>query len=128
MTTINDYYLGVRMLADRVGVDVWDINHTKIDAYLQLEERPISRFWFGSPCRLIRRLDVLIHVYLPNAIEQGYPELATYLRQRHLDGVGVGVSGRLQVANTCGIRYTEYMEETPPRNGVNMIELKHKNS
>ena len=37
MTTINDYYLGVRMLADRVGVDVWDINRTKIDAYLQLE-------------------------------------------------------------------------------------------
>jgi len=75
MTRLNDYYLGVRMLADRVGVDVWDINQTRIDAYLQLEERPI-----GSPCRLIRRLDVLIHVYLPNTLEQGYPELATYLR------------------------------------------------
>ena len=80
MTTLNDYYIGIRMLANRTGVDVWDINQTRIDAYLQLEERPISRFWFGSPCRLIRRLDVLIHVYLPNAIEQGYPELATYLR------------------------------------------------
>ena len=71
MTTINNYYIGVRMLADKAGVDVWDINHTKIDAYLQLEERPISRFWFGSPCRLIRRLDVLIHVYLPNAHRAG---------------------------------------------------------
>ena len=34
------------------------------------------------------------------------------------------MSGRLQVANTCGIRYTEYMKETPSRNGANMIELK----
>ena len=44
MTTLNDYYIGIRMLANRTGVDVWDINQTKIDAYLQLEERPISRW------------------------------------------------------------------------------------
>ena len=47
---------------------------------LKAEGRPVSRFWFGSPCRLIRALDVAVHVWLPSAIEGGFPELATYLR------------------------------------------------
>ena len=36
------------------------------------------------------------------------------------------MSGRLQVANTCGISYTEYMEEAPPRKRANMLDQEAK--
>lgn len=68
------------MFADRVGVDYWDIDHNRVRAYIKNEMEPSSRFWFGSPCRFVRTLDLLVHVYLPSAIEAKYPELATYLR------------------------------------------------
>jgi hypothetical protein len=68
------------MFADRVGVDYWDIDHNRVRAYIKNEMEPSSRFWFGSPCRFVRTLDLLVHVYVPSAIEAKYPELATYLR------------------------------------------------
>ena len=77
---MNNYYIGLRMFADRVGVDYWDIDHNRVRAYIKNEMEPSSRFWFGSPCRFVRTLDLLVHVYLPSAIEAKYPELATYLR------------------------------------------------
>lgn len=46
----------------------------------EVEGSPISRFIFGSPCRFIRRLDILVHIIFPELIEKGYPELARYLR------------------------------------------------
>jgi hypothetical protein len=68
------------MVADRVGIDFWGIDHRRIHTYIKNEMKPCSRFWFGSPCRFIRSLDLMVHVYLPSAIEKKYPELALYLR------------------------------------------------
>jgi len=45
-----------------------------------VEKKPESRFWFGSPCRFIRTLDVLVHIVLPEAIESIFPRTAKYLR------------------------------------------------
>jgi hypothetical protein len=44
------------------------------------EGSPISRFVFGSPCRFVRRLDILTHIIAPELIEYTHPELARYLR------------------------------------------------
>ena len=40
-----------------------------------------SRFWFGSPCRFVRRIDVLVHIVLPELIETRLPRLAVSLRK-----------------------------------------------
>jgi len=68
------------MVADRVGIDLWDIDHGRIHAYIKNEMKPCSRFWFGSPCRFVRTLDLMVHVYFPSTIEEKYPEFALYLR------------------------------------------------
>lgn len=44
------------------------------------EQEPRSRFLFGSPCRYIRRLDLAIHVVLPELIAGPLPIWACYLR------------------------------------------------
>lgn len=46
----------------------------------EVEGSPISRYWFGSPCRFIRRLDIIVHIIMPELIEFSHPELARYLR------------------------------------------------
>lgn len=46
----------------------------------EVEGSPISRYWFGSPCRFIRRLDIIVHIVLPEIIEPTHTELARYLR------------------------------------------------
>lgn len=46
----------------------------------EVEGSPVSRFIFGSPCRFVRRLDIIVHIVLPSLISQNYPELARYLR------------------------------------------------
>jgi hypothetical protein len=46
-----------------------------------VELTPESRFWFGSPCRCVRHLDVLIHVVLPEWLEDLTPRFAKYLRK-----------------------------------------------
>ena len=77
---MNNYYLGLRMIADRVGLDPLDIDHTKVRNYIRHEMKTSNTLWFGSPCRFVRGIDLLVHVYLPSAIEEKYPELAVYLR------------------------------------------------
>lgn len=46
-----------------------------------VELTPESRFWFGSPCRCVRRLDILMHIVLPELIENRMPQLTHYLRR-----------------------------------------------
>lgn len=74
-------YLGVRLASDRIGFDLWDIDICHARQFMARHEAaPVSRFWFGSPCRFIRTIDVLVHVLLPSALAERYPELACYLR------------------------------------------------
>jgi len=47
----------------------------------QVELTPESRFRFGSPCRCVRYLDVVVHIVLPELIEQRMPRLSRYLRR-----------------------------------------------
>ena len=46
-----------------------------------VELTPESRFWFGSPCRGIRFLDVIVHIVIPELIEYHMPRLSRRLRQ-----------------------------------------------
>jgi hypothetical protein len=80
MNNLQNYQIGIMMLADKVGIDYWDIDHSRVNRFVKNEMKPISRYWFGSPCRTIRRLDLAVHVYFPSTIEEKYPELALYLR------------------------------------------------
>ncbi len=47
----------------------------------QLQLTPKSRFWFGSPCSCVRQIDVLVHIALPELIENIMPRLTKQLRQ-----------------------------------------------
>ena len=44
------------------------------------DTEPESRFWFGSPCRFIRSLDVFVHIVVPELLENVSPWLSRYLR------------------------------------------------
>lgn len=44
------------------------------------ERRPVSRFVWGSPCRWVRRVDILAHVVAPAILAPHAPRLARYLR------------------------------------------------
>jgi hypothetical protein len=46
-----------------------------------VELTPESRFWFGSPCRFIRYLDISVHIVIPELIENSLPRLSKYLRR-----------------------------------------------
>lgn len=71
----------LRGVADRIGIDPWDIRLNESREFARAtEQAPVSRFRFGSPCRFVRSIDFAVHVLLPQALEQKYPELATYLR------------------------------------------------
>ncbi len=49
---------------------------------LRAVEKPVlSRFWFGSPCRFVRQVDVLAHIVVPELLERRLPRLAHHLRQ-----------------------------------------------
>ena len=59
-------------------------HHSLRETFLLLrdvEAPPESKFWFGSPCRLVRRLDILVHIILPELIEKRMPRLAIALRK-----------------------------------------------
>lgn len=47
----------------------------------QVESPPQSRFWFGSPCRFVRQIDVLVHIVLPEFVEGRLPRIADRLRR-----------------------------------------------
>lgn len=44
------------------------------------ERKARSRFRFGSPCRFIRTIDILVHIVLPELLEKSFPHLTRYLR------------------------------------------------
>ncbi len=46
-----------------------------------VELTPQSRFWFGSPCRCVRYLDVLIQIVLSELVEDRMPRFSRYLRR-----------------------------------------------
>lgn len=37
----------------------------------ELAAEPQSRFWFGSPCRFIARVDFTCHVLIPSLLRRG---------------------------------------------------------
>lgn len=47
----------------------------------KFEGRPVSRTRLGSPCRLIRSIDMLVHLVIPELIEDALPRVARYLRR-----------------------------------------------
>lgn len=77
---ITPYYIGFRLLVDRLGFDPWDVHMPTLRAHLRREQTPQSRYRIGSPCRFIRTLDIIVHVWLPDAIVERHPWHATYLR------------------------------------------------
>jgi hypothetical protein len=71
----------IRLIADRVGVDPWDIEPARLWAFVvAYEDRPTSRYWFGSPCRFVRLVDLAVHVVLPEMLYERHPVWACYLR------------------------------------------------
>jgi len=51
-------------------------------ALLRQTEKPASsRFFFGSPCRFVRKLDILVHVVLAELLEDVSPKICNYLRK-----------------------------------------------
>lgn len=52
-----------------------------LDLLRQVEAPPQSKFWFGSPCRFVRRIDVLVHIILPELIEKRMPKTTARLRR-----------------------------------------------
>jgi len=51
-----------------------------IAGLLARESKPVSRFRFGSPCRFVRTIDIIVHVILPELIADEMPVMACYLR------------------------------------------------
>ena len=40
-----------------------------------------SRFRFGSPCRFVRTIDIIVHIVVPELLEDRAPRIARRLRQ-----------------------------------------------
>lgn len=71
----------LRAFLDRIGIDPYDIDPQRIRAFVEEHEtRPRSRYWFGSPCRFVRRIDIACHLILPEMLEERHPLWACYLR------------------------------------------------
>ena len=71
----------IRTLADRVGLDPWDIDPKSLRDFVEIHESaPMSRYRVGSPCRFIRRLDLFVHVVVPEMVVERHPLWACYLR------------------------------------------------
>jgi len=47
----------------------------------QTEQPASSRFFFGSPCRFVRKLDILVHVVMAELLEDVFPKISIYLRK-----------------------------------------------
>lgn len=75
------FVIGIRLLADDIGIDPWDVDLNKVRVFArQNESHPTSRYWFGSPCRFVRTIDFAIHVVLPEMLAEKHPTWACYLR------------------------------------------------
>ena len=51
------------------------------DLLKKVEKPALSRVWFGSPCRFVRQVDVVVHIVLPEMLEKRLPRVADYLRR-----------------------------------------------
>jgi hypothetical protein len=51
-----------------------------ISHLIDTEREARSRFRFGSPCRFIRTVDILVHIVLPELLENISPSVTRYLR------------------------------------------------
>jgi hypothetical protein len=82
---------GLGLLPDLLEQAEWEVSDTTyltpdltlretLAMLREVEGSPISRFVFGSPCRFIRRLDIIVHIVLPELVDYKHPELARYLR------------------------------------------------
>jgi hypothetical protein len=70
-----------RAIANALGIDPWDVNLREALALARAHESvPVSRFRWGSPCRFVRTIDVIVHVVLPAMLVEGHPTWAVYLR------------------------------------------------
>jgi len=59
-----------------------EMNLRETIAHLVRTEREAqSRFRVGSPCRFVRGIDVFVHIFIPEIIENIAPRLARYLRR-----------------------------------------------
>lgn len=45
------------------------------------EGQPVSRTRLGSPCRFVRSIDMLVHLVIPEFLEDVMPRVARYLRR-----------------------------------------------
>lgn len=71
----------LRRIAKKIGFDPWGIQlRETILRATEHEQEPESRFMWGSPCRFIRSIDIMVHVLLPAMLEDGHPTWAVYLR------------------------------------------------
>ncbi len=52
-----------------------------VELLKKVEEPALSRLWFGSPCRFVRQVDVVVHIILPEMLEKRLPRVADYLRR-----------------------------------------------
>jgi hypothetical protein len=77
----HNYYIGLRLAIDRIGLDPWDIDAHYTMRFVRSNEcEPTSRYWFGSPCRFVRSIDMAVHVWLPEMVAERHPVWACYLR------------------------------------------------
>lgn len=59
----------------------WELSLAQTLAVMGRYERPPeSRFRIGSPCRWIRAIDVLVHIVIPELLEQWWPAITRALR------------------------------------------------
>lgn len=56
-----------------------DLQET-ISHLVRAEKEARSRFRWGSPCRFVRTIDILVHIVLPEFLENKLPRIAGYLR------------------------------------------------
>ena len=47
----------------------------------ETEGQPVSRTRLGSPCRFVRSIDMLVHLVIPELLEDALPRVARYLRR-----------------------------------------------
>jgi len=47
----------------------------------ETEGKPVSRTRLGSPCRFVRSIDMLVHLVIPELLEDALPRVARYLRR-----------------------------------------------
>ena len=75
------FVIGIRLIADDIGIDPWDIDLSHLRKFARkYESTPKSRYWFGSPCRFVRSIDYITHVIFPEMIAEKHPVWACYLR------------------------------------------------